>query len=142
MSSPSADGLRVAIIGAGYWGPNLIRNFSEAPGAEPVAVADLSDDRLRGVRKRYPSIRTTTDHREILGDPTIDAVVIATPISTHRPLVLEAFAAGKHVLVEKPLASASSASARCVEIGVAMATASTLGSAKISRWSVVVRIDG
>ena len=99
--------LRVAVIGAGYWGPNLIRNFSEAPGAEPVAVADLSDDRLRGVRKRYPSIRTTTDHREILGDPTIDAVVIATPISTHRPLVLEAFAAGKHVLVEKPLAGSS-----------------------------------
>jgi predicted dehydrogenase len=107
LPSGPSDILRVAVIGAGYWGPNLIRNFNEAPGAEPVAVADLSDDRLRGVRKRYPSIRTTTDHREVLADPGIDAVAIATPISTHRALAEEAFAAGKHVLMEKPLAGSA-----------------------------------
>lgn len=96
--------LRIAVVGAGYWGPNLVRNISEAPGAEIVAVADLSADRLAGIRKRYPAVRVTTDHREILSDASIDAVCLATPISTHRPLAEEAFAAGKHVLVEKPLA--------------------------------------
>ncbi len=96
--------LRVAVVGAGYWGPNLIRNFNEAPGADIVAVADLQEERLAPIRKRYPSIRSTTDHREILADRSIDAVAFATPIHTHRALCEEAFEAGKHVLVEKPLA--------------------------------------
>ena len=96
--------LRVAIIGAGYWGPNLVRNFNEAPGAEPVAVADLSDERLAAIKKRFPAVRTTRDHRELFADKTIDAVCIVTPISTHRALAEEALAAGKHVFVEKPLA--------------------------------------
>jgi len=96
--------LRVAVIGAGYWGPNLVRNFSEAPGANVVAVADLSEERLANIAKRFPAVRTTQDHRELFADPAIDAVCIVTPISTHRPLAEEAFAAGKHVFVEKPLA--------------------------------------
>src|SRR6266545_4719835 len=96
--------LRVAVIGAGYWGPNLVRNLSEAPGAEPVAVADLSPERLEPVRKRFPAVRVTTDHRTVLSDPDVDAVCIATPVGTHRRLAEEAFAAGKHVFVEKPLA--------------------------------------
>ncbi|MGH2378664.1 MAG: Gfo/Idh/MocA family protein [Candidatus Limnocylindria bacterium] len=99
--------LRVGVIGAGYWGPNLIRNFSESPGSEPAWVADLQEGRLAGIRKRYPAIRTTTDHREVLADPTVEAVAIATPISTHRPLAEEALAAGKHVLIEKPLAGSA-----------------------------------
>jgi len=103
VSSPERD-LRVAVVGAGYWGPNLIRNFSEAPGGDVVAVADLSADRLAAIRKRFPAVRTVTDHRLLFADPTIDAVCLATPISTHRPLAEEAFAAGKHVFVEKPLA--------------------------------------
>ncbi len=103
MSSPERD-LRVAVVGAGYWGPNLIRNFSEAPGGDVVAVADLSADRLAAIRKRFPAVRTVTDHRLLFADPAIDAVCLATPISTHRPLAEEAFAAGKHVFVEKPLA--------------------------------------
>jgi predicted dehydrogenase len=96
--------LRVAVVGAGYWGPNLIRNFNEAPGADIVAVADLSPERLLPIRKRYPAIRVTTDHREILADRSIEAVAFATPIHTHRALCEEALAAGKHVMVEKPLA--------------------------------------
>ena len=104
MTVISAPDLRVAVIGAGYWGPNLVRNFSEAPGANVVAVADLSDERLAAIRKRFPAVRTTTDHRALFADPEIDAVCIVTPISTHRPLAEEAFAAGKHVFVEKPLA--------------------------------------
>ena len=98
------EALRVAVVGAGYWGPNLIRNFNEAPGADIVAVADLSTERLAPIRKRYPAIRVTTDHREILADRSIEAVAFATPIHTHRALCEEALAAGKHVLVEKPLA--------------------------------------
>ncbi len=102
MSAPAE--LKVGIIGAGYWGPNLVRNFNEAPGATVVAVADLDPERLGALHKRFPAVRTTTDHRTILNDPGIDAVCIVTPISTHRPLAEEAFAAGKHVFVEKPLA--------------------------------------
>jgi predicted dehydrogenase len=95
----------VGVIGAGYWGPNLVRNLSEAPGAEPVAVADLSPERLESIRKRFPAVRTTTDHRELMNDPAVDAVCIATPVGTHRKLAEEALAAGKHVFVEKPLAA-------------------------------------
>ena len=96
--------MRVAVIGAGYWGPNIVRNLHEAPGADPVAVADLSPERLEGIRKRFPAIKVTTDHRQVIDDPTIDAVCIVTPVGTHRRLAEEAFAAGKHVFVEKPLA--------------------------------------
>lgn len=99
--------LRVAVIGAGYWGPNLIRNLNEAPGADPVAVADLSPERLEAVHKRFPAVRITTDHASLFADPAIDAVCIATPVNTHRSLVEQALAAGKHVFVEKPLAATS-----------------------------------
>jgi predicted dehydrogenase len=92
------------VIGAGYWGPNLIRNIVEAPGGRLVAVADLDAARLAPIAKRYPGVMTTQDHTALLADRSIDAVCIATPISTHRRLAEEAFAAGKHVLVEKPLA--------------------------------------
>jgi predicted dehydrogenase len=100
----TARPLRVAVIGAGYWGPNLVRNFFEAPDAEAVAVCDLSSARLDAIRKRYPSVRTTRDHQEVLADASIDAVCVATPVSTHHDLASDALAAGKHVLVEKPLA--------------------------------------
>jgi predicted dehydrogenase len=96
--------VRVGVIGAGYWGPNIVRNLHEAPGAEAVAVADLSPERLDAIRKRFPAVRVTTDHRELLGDPSIDAICVVTPVATHRKLAEEAFAAGKHVFVEKPLA--------------------------------------
>ena len=103
--SSALDGyLRVGVIGAGYWGPNIVRNLSEAPGAEPVAVADLSPARLDPIRKRFPAVRTTTNPDDVIGDPAVDAVCIATPVGSHRPLAEQAFAAGKHVFVEKPLA--------------------------------------
>jgi predicted dehydrogenase len=104
VTNTAAHELRLGVIGAGYWGPNLVRNINEAPGADIAAVADLDPERLGALHKRFPSVRTTTDHREILNDPAIDAVCIVTPISTHRPLAEQAFAAGKHVFVEKPLA--------------------------------------
>jgi predicted dehydrogenase len=101
-STPAS--IRVGVIGYGYWGPNLVRNFAEAQGSQVIAVSDLSPERLAQVRRRYPSVSTTTDHRDLLRDRQIDAIVIATPVRTHYELAMQALLAGKHVLVEKPLA--------------------------------------
>jgi predicted dehydrogenase len=97
--------IRVAAIGCGYWGPNVIRNMSETPGAELALICDASPDRLGPVAARYPHARTTNDASEVMLDRSIDAVYIATPVSTHYPLVKQALESGKHVLVEKPIAS-------------------------------------
>jgi predicted dehydrogenase len=96
--------LRVGVIGYGYWGPNLVRNFSEAAGSRVVAVSDLREERLAQVRDRDPAVRTVADSAELLADPTVDAVIVATPVATHYRLAMAAIEAGKHVLVEKPLA--------------------------------------
>jgi predicted dehydrogenase len=107
--------VRVGLIGYGYWGPNLLRNFAELPGSEVTAVCDLSSERLELVRKRYPAVRTTTNWLDLIGDPFIDAIVIATPVSTHFDLASEALRAGKHVLVEKPLTANSEQALRLME---------------------------
>ena len=97
----------VGIIGAGYWGPKHIRNFNELPGARATMVADLDIGRLAAIQRQYGGIRITTDFRQLLSSPDVDAVVIATPVSSHSLLAGEALRAGKHVLVEKPLAASS-----------------------------------
>ncbi len=107
--------IRSAVIGCGYWGPNLARNFSETPGSCLVGVADLDPKRLAVMKARYPGIRATTDHREILSDPGVDAVAISTPVRTHFALAMEALQAGKHVLVEKPMTMTSEEGERLVE---------------------------
>ena len=94
--------LRVGLIGYGYWGPNLVRNFAECGVAQVRTVCDLRPDRLRQVSLRYPAIATTTHYADLLGDPEIDAIAIATPVSSHYELALQALRSGKHVLVEKP----------------------------------------
>jgi predicted dehydrogenase len=99
--------MRVGVIGCGYWGPNLIRNFNGLPDVELVAIADLDPKRLEQVGLLYPSTVKTTNHREIIEDPSIDAVVVATPMSSHYPLGMEALEAGKHVFIEKPMATNS-----------------------------------
>jgi predicted dehydrogenase len=99
--------LGVGVIGYGYWGPNLVRNFMEAPGSTVVAVSDLSAERLAPLAARYPTVRATTDYRELLADPRVEAVVIATPVASHFELAMAALSAGRHVLVEKPLAADS-----------------------------------
>jgi predicted dehydrogenase len=99
--------LQFGVIGAGCWGPHLIRNISEIPGAQLRAVADLSTERLQALRLRYPATHLTRDYRDVLTDG-IDAVVIATPVKTHYPLAREALRAGKHVLIEKPFTRRSS----------------------------------
>jgi len=105
----------IGVIGHGYWGPNLVRNFMEAPGSIVVAVSDLRLERLSQVQSRYPSVRTTTNHRDLYANPDIDAIAIATPVSSHYDLALEALQAGKHVLVEKPLAATSEQALHLIE---------------------------
>lgn len=93
----------IAVIGCGYWGPNLIRNFSTTPGARLSAVCDLNAERLRKVQEQNPGLHTTSDYAALLVSTDVDAVAIATPVSSHFPLAKQALEAGKHVLVEKPM---------------------------------------
>ena len=93
--------IRVGVVGYGYWGPNLVRNFMEAAGSTVVAVCDLRPERLAMVENRYPSIRRLCNWQDLLNDGDIDAIAIATPVSSHFDLALAALGAGKHVLVEK-----------------------------------------
>jgi predicted dehydrogenase len=107
--------IQIGVIGYGYWGPNLVRNFSETPGARVARVSDLRDERLRLVQARYPAVEVTKDHRQLIDDPRVDAVVIATPVSTHFDLAMLALKAGKHVLVEKPLAASGEQVERLID---------------------------
>jgi predicted dehydrogenase len=99
--------INVGIIGFGYWGPNLVRNFMMSDQASVALVADVSKNRLDSVGKLYPGVRTTTSASDLIADPGVDAVVIATPVDTHFDLAMAALEAGKHVLVEKPIAATS-----------------------------------
>lgn len=99
------DELGIAVIGAGYWGPNLIRNFAKAPGWDLRRVCDLDTDRATRVLGRRSTVEVTDAVAEVLDDPDIDAVAIATPPGTHANLAIQAMDAGKNVLVEKPLAT-------------------------------------
>ncbi len=95
--------IRVGVIGYGYWGPNLVRNFHLHDDAAVTMVADFDEKRLAQVRANYPAVRTVRDGKDLIHDPEVDAVSIATPIFTHFPLAKEALEAGKHVLIEKPM---------------------------------------
>ena len=95
--------IRVAVVGAGHWGPNLLRNFHNPPASEVLWVADRDENRLEQVQARYPGVRVTSDAAHVFDDDDVDAVVIATPTTTHYELVRAALEAGKHVLVEKPI---------------------------------------
>ncbi|HSO35077.1 MAG TPA: Gfo/Idh/MocA family oxidoreductase, partial [Labilithrix sp.] len=96
--------ISVAVIGAGYWGPNLIRNFATCPDTKLVAVCEKDPKRLAKVLAPYPSVEGVTDLDTLLKRSDIDAVAIATPVRTHAPFAIAALEAGKHVLVEKPFA--------------------------------------
>ena len=90
----------VAVVGYGYWGPNLVRNFGNTEGAQVVAVSDTDTGKLLIGKRHHPSIITTTDFRDLLTNDRIDAIAIATPAHTHYDLALAALKAGKHVFVE------------------------------------------
>jgi predicted dehydrogenase len=107
--------MNIGVIGYGYWGPNLVRNFAEVRGANVAMVADMNPDQLARVNSRYPAIVTTTDIQQLIDSPTIDAVAIATPVSTHFQLAMNALKAGKHVLVEKPMTFSAEEGEKLVE---------------------------
>jgi len=107
--------LNVGVIGYGYWGPNLVRNFSLVEGARVFGVADRDSQRLRAVETRHPGVEVTSDPQELIANPAVDAIVIATPVSTHYDLALRALIAGKHVFVEKPLTQTSEQGKRLID---------------------------
>lgn len=107
--------IKVGVIGCGYWGPNLVRNFIENHHTDLVYVCDLNRERIERIKLRYPHVRVTTSYRDLLADDSVHAVAVATPVFTHYKLVKEALEAGKHVLVEKPLTASSKEAERLID---------------------------
>jgi predicted dehydrogenase len=108
--------IRIGIIGYGYWGPNLVRNFFAHGGYALQAVSDRREEARAGVRRQYPAIKVTADPMDIIADDSIDAVAIATPVATHFALAREALLRGKHVLVEKPMCTSGAEAKELIEI--------------------------
>lgn len=106
----------VGVIGCGYWGPNLIRNFMQIKKTNVAKIADLDPKRLEHIKELYPSISPTNDYRGIIEDPNIDIIAIATPVKTHFKFAAEALAAGKHVFVEKPIAASTAEAKELIEL--------------------------
>jgi predicted dehydrogenase len=99
--------VRIAVVGMGYWGPNLVRNLHELPEADVACICDSRLSAIEKVRRRYPALTSTTRYDDLLEDESIDAVALATPVSTHYEFARRALEAGKHVFVEKPLATST-----------------------------------
>ncbi|HEY4203102.1 MAG TPA: Gfo/Idh/MocA family oxidoreductase [Devosiaceae bacterium] len=107
--------IRLGIIGYGYWGPNLARAAAETDTAQVEAIADFSVAARDRASRRHPSARLFSDWREMLADPDVDAVMIATPVVTHFDIALAALRAGKHVMVEKPMAETTAKAAHLID---------------------------
>jgi predicted dehydrogenase len=108
--------VKVGVIGAGYWGPNLIRNFQEIPQAELHSVSDKNQARLDHIKERYPNIQKFRNYHEML-ETDVEAVAIATPVSSHHAIAMDCLKAGKHVLIEKPIACSSTEASQILELG-------------------------
>ena len=115
---PSAMGrpVSVGVVGYGYWGPNLVRSFKGLPNCKLRAACDTSETRLKHMRVLNPDIQDTKDYNYFLNELGLDAVVIATPVQHHYPLAKASLSAGKHTLIEKPMASSSAECAELIEI--------------------------
>lgn len=107
--------LRIGIIGYGYWGPNLVRCLSEVETARVAMISDRRPEALARAAARFPGARLSADHRDLLNDPAIDAVAIATPVHTHFELAHAALRAGKHVWLEKPMCQTSTEARRLID---------------------------
>ena len=108
--------INIAVIGYGYWGPNLVRNFQETEGASMMACCDMSQQCLAQAKQKHPSLLLTTDYDEVLNNPSVDAVSIATPVGTHYEFARKALEHGKHVLVEKPIATSIAEAESLIDI--------------------------
>jgi predicted dehydrogenase len=107
--------LRIGVVGLGYWGPNLARNFDGLPDCELTWLCDARADELERIGRAHPAARRTTDMAELLADPELDAVALATPVPMHADQAVAVLAAGKHCFVEKPLAQSVADAERAVE---------------------------
>jgi predicted dehydrogenase len=107
--------INIGVVGYGYWGPNLVRNFSEIGSVKVGCVVDQDQKKLDVVKRRYPSIKTTTNFQDLLEDASIDAIAIATPVSAHFDLGMAALKAGKHLWLEKPMTETSLQARQLVE---------------------------
>jgi predicted dehydrogenase len=119
--------IRLAVVGYGYWGPNIVRNVMERPELELWGLCEMNPERVAKFSARYPGVRTSEDFAEVLADTKVDAVSIATPPATHYPLAKRALEAGKHVLVEKPLATCAAQAEELVELAASMGLTLTPG---------------
>lgn len=108
--------LNIGIMGYGYWGPNLARNFSTANGSRVVMICDMNEQIFNKVKKSYPSIRITKSCDEMINDPAVDAVAIATPVFTHYEIAKKVLEAGKSVFVEKPFTSTIAQAEELIEL--------------------------
>ena len=108
--------IRIGVIGYGYWGPNVVRNFCSLDGARVLKVCDQSEKALNRVKQAYPSIETTKNVAEIVASPDIDAVAVVTPVWSHYELTKAALENGKHVFVEKPFTSTSAQAQELIEL--------------------------
>jgi predicted dehydrogenase len=111
--------LNMAAIGCGYWGPNLIRNFKNNPDVSLKVICDLDEKRRKHMQGLYPDTEVVDDHKRIIDDDSIDAVVVATPVSTHYPLGRAVLESGKHLFIEKPMAASAAECRELVEIAEA-----------------------
>jgi predicted dehydrogenase len=119
LESTTHEPVRVGVVGLGYWGPNLVRNLHEIDEAEVAWICDARPEALAKVGRRYPAVRRTTQLHDLLADDTLDAVLVATPVSSHYALASSALEAGKHVFVEKPLAGSAAESIDLVRLAEA-----------------------
>jgi predicted dehydrogenase len=99
--------INIGVIGYGYWGPNLVRNLAEVNRVTLTTVVDANPEKLALVQRRFPAVKTTTDFQDLIRDPTIDAIAIATPVNTHFELGMAVLKAGKHLWLEKPMTETS-----------------------------------
>jgi predicted dehydrogenase len=116
VDKKNSSTLKIGVIGYGYWGPNVVRNFYHANNATVVAVCDMNPKALQRVRRTYPTMAVTTNPADILTNPEIDAVAIVTPITAHFPLAKKALENGKHVFVEKPFTATSAQAQELIEL--------------------------
>jgi predicted dehydrogenase len=116
IEATNMDIVNIGVVGYGYWGPNIVRNFVETYGASVRWVADKRPDRCALVKNRYPGVAVTEDYEEMLNDPKVDAIVVATPVCSHHILARQALESGKHVLVEKPMAHSVQAAEELIDL--------------------------
>jgi predicted dehydrogenase len=108
--------MKIGVVGFGYWGPNLVRNFQSTPGVDGVVCFDSSEKRLQIARQKFPTLETFGNYDDLLKRDDVKAVAIATPVSTHFPLGIKALEAGKHLLLEKPMAESAEQCAKLIEM--------------------------